>query len=246
MKRSRFSVRAIAFLLLCLVLFTACASKGAVTLKYENGAYRNAEKGMAFLCAPICYRASSARVSEGAVAVLVSDYADNKYLYAIDNADSAKWLSTEDFTLYCAEGILLPSLAQMQPTLITNAQAGFGVSVINDELIIADIVETYEKGTTVPRAKIIPPVDERYEMVFSSDIYKGVLYVLECWRFTEDVKVYAKLTADGSVPDYYPGIQAEIVNGEAVFNLGKTLIYDRAADTCYPIGSSYNDYFPIE
>ena len=83
-------------------------------------------------------------------------------------------------------------------------------------------------------------------MVFSSDTYTGVLYVLECWRFTDDVKVYAKLDANGQIPaDLYPGIQAEIVNGEAVFNLGKTLVYDRYTELCYPLGSAYDAYFPM-
>lgn len=244
MKQMSRAIRALSLILLCITLFTAC-SRGAIKLKYENGAYRNADKDMAFRCAPICYRASSALLDDGAVAVLVSDYDTDKHLYAIENADPAKWLSSEDFTLYCADGVLLPSLAQMKPTLITNSQAGFGVSVIHDEAIIADLIETYEKGTTVPSAKIIPSVAERYEMVFSSDIYKGVLYVLECWRFTEDVKVFAKLTDDGKIPELYPGLQAEIVNGEAVFHLGKTLVYDRSAEVCYPIGNSLNDYFPI-
>lgn len=243
MKRRIFAGTALVLLLA--IMLSAC-SGGAVKLQYENGAYRNAEKGLAFRCAPICYRAASAMVDDGAVAILKSDYDADVMLYAIEGLDSKLWMASEDHTLYCGDGVVLPTLAQMKPTLVTNSQAGFGIAVISDAREIADLIETYEKGSTVPSVKIIPVPQERYEMVFSSDTYTGVLYVLECWRFTDDVKVYAKLDANGQIPaDLYPGIQAEIVNGEAVFNLGKTLVYDRYTELCYPLGSAYDAYFPM-
>ncbi len=232
-------------LLTVAILLSACAG-GAPTLEFENGAFRDSNKELAFHCAPVCYRAASANDQDDAVAIVKSPLHGEAPLYTVEGMDASIWLSSADHTLYYAEGTELPSLAQLKPTLVANALAGFSVSVISDARTIADLVEIYEKGTTVPRQKIIPMHEERYEMVFSSDTYVGILYVLECWRFTEDVLVYAKLDANGQIPaDLYPGIHAEIVNGEAVFNLGKTIVYDRYADVCYPVGSAYDAYFPI-
>lgn len=231
-------------LLTVAILLSAC-SGGAPTLEFENGAFRDPNKVLAFHCAPICYRAASANSKANAVAIVKTSLAETP-LYSIEGLDSALWLSAEDHTLYHAEGTELPTLSQLKPTQISNTLADFGVSVITDTQAIADLVETYEKGTTVPRQKIIPMHEARYEMVFSSETYAGILYVLECWRFSEDVLVYARLDGSGRIPaDLYPGIHAEIVNGEAVFNLGKTLVYDRYADVCYSVGSAYDAYFPM-
>lgn len=233
-----------AALLVCAILLSSC-SGGAVKLKFDNGAFRNDREGMAFHYAPICYRAASAKKKDGAVAILQSG-SDDVMLYAIEDMDAQKWLTDENFMLYYGEGETLPTLAQLKPTLITNSQAGFGITVIDDPTEIADLLETYEKGTSVPSQKIIPMKDERYEMVFSSNTYPGILYLLECWRFSEEVIVYSTLDENGQIPtDLYPGIRAEIVNGTAAFYLGKTLLYDRHADVCYPLGSAYDAYFPL-
>ena len=59
--------------------------------------------------------------------------------------------------------------------------------------------------------------------------------------------VYAKLNADGSIPDLYPGIKSEITEqGEAVFHLGKNLMYDRANDCFYAVGEVLESYFFTE
>ena len=104
-------------------------------------------------------------------------------------------------------------------------------------------MEIFEKGTTVPAGKIIPSPESRCELLFSSSVYPGLAYSLEYWKFAADVDVYAPLTPSGEIPNLYPGIRAEIVNGEAVFHLGNALIYDRAEDRVYSIGTLLDSYF---
>lgn len=233
-------------LLVCAALLVSCG--GATELTYENGAYRNEKSGAAYVMAPLCYRAIS-RLDAEEIAKIVGTKSE-KILYAIEGLDSSLWLTDENFDLYYSETLNLPELWEMNVTDISLCLSGayaVPVATIEQAAQIADVVETYEKGTTIPGDKVIPQPETRYEMLFLSSDYPGIAYVLEYWKFAQEVDVYAKLNEDGSVPDLYPGIKSEInEQGEAVFHLGENLVYDRANDCFYAVGGVLESYFFTE
>lgn len=239
--------RAILCAVLCAALYmpllTSCAG-GAVKLTYEGGAYRNEKSGAAFVNAPICYRAVSRRNDE-VIARIVSKQGSDILLYAIDEMDSSRWLTDDDFSVYYSEAAALPTLREMQcnsATLCISGSYTYPLGTIDKQAEIDDLVEIYELGTTVPSSKIILQPEKRYELLFTSELYPGLAYSLEYWKFTEEVYIYAPLDENGEIPDLYPGIHAEAVNGEARFQLGTSLVYDRSADRCYAIGSILESY----
>lgn len=231
-------------LLAALLLLSSC-SGGAMKLTYENGAYRNSKKGAAFLAAPACYRAVS-RAQDEIVAKIERKSGGDIELYAIEGMDSALWLTDKSYTLYYSEGTSLPALWEMKINRVSICKTDvytFPLGSIDNRAEIDDLIDIYRNGTTIPRAKIIPSPSSRSELLFFSEQYPGISYSLEYWKFDEGVDVYAPLTEDGSIPDLYPGIRAEIVNGEAVFRLGKALVYDRDADRMYAVGNIIESYF---
>ena len=232
-------------LLAGLVLLTSCG--GAAELHYADGAYRNEKDGTAFVLAPLCYRALS-RLEDEEIARIVGTR-NEKPLYAIEGMDSALWLTDENFDLYYSESVALPELWEMRVTRISQCVSGayaLPLRTITRSEQIDDVIETYRLGTTVPGEEIIPQPASRYELVFESSDYPGIAYVLEYWTFTEDVEVYAPLNADGSLPDLYHGLEAEIRNGEAVFQLGRYLMYDRVSDRVYVMKDILESYFTNE
>ncbi|MBE6633781.1 MAG: hypothetical protein E7620_05510 [Ruminococcaceae bacterium] len=235
-------------LCLSLVLLLSACSGGAYTLTYSNGAYRNEKQNAAFVLAPLCYRAASALTDE-TVAVIKSSYGKDVPLYAIEGMDTAKWLTDDQFDVYCNEQLALPSLSQMNASYVTLSYITypFEIGRIEKAAEIADLVDRYENGTSIPAAKIIPPPENRFELLFFSNTYKGLAYSLEYWKFSEEVLVHAKLTEDGQIPNLYPGVTAtiEVVNGvsEAVFHLGSGLVYDRTQDLFFPMGTQLESYF---
>ena len=239
--------RAVLCAALCAPLLTSCAG-GAVKLTYENGAYRNEKSGLAFVTAPICYRAVSRR-SDEVIAKIAAKQGSDVLLYAIDGMDSSKWLTDDSFAVYYGEAAGLPTLRGMQCSRATLCMSGsytYPLGTIEKQEEIDDLVEIYELGTTVPSSKIIPQPEKRYELLFLSELYPGLAYSLEYWKFNEEVYVYTPLDENGEIPDLYPGIRAEIVNGEARFQLGTSLVYDRSADRCYAIGNILESYLTAD
>ena len=240
-------VRLLALALACMALLSSC-SGGAFTLTYSNGAYRNEKQGVAYRWAPTNYRAVSAKTDE-TVAVIKSERSADVPLYAIGDMDPALFLTDSTYSIYYSEKTTLPTLAELKPTYVTLSfmTYAFEIGRIENKAEIDDLVEIYSKGTTVPAAKVIPSPESRYELLFFSDTYKGISYALEYWKFAEEVVLYTRLTAEGGIPDTYPGIHATIeeVSGErvAVFHLGSGLVYDRSQDCFYAIGSILESYF---
>ena len=238
----------LAVLCLSLILLLTSCSGGAYDLIYSNGAYRNEKQNTAFVLAPLCYRAVSA-LTEETVAVIKNSYGSDVPLYAIEGMDTTKWLTDEQFDVYCDENLALPKLSQMNTVYITLSYITypFEIGRIEKASEIADLVGRYENGTSIPASKIIPAPENRFELLFFSSTYQGIAYSLEYWKFSEEVLVHAKLTENGEIPNLYPGVTAtvEVVNGvsEAVFHLGTGLVYDRTQDLFFPMGSQLESYF---
>jgi len=241
MKQS-WRLRWILLLAAAAALFSAC-SGGAVKLSYENGAFRNSKTGAAYLQAPVCYRAVSIRKNQ-VVAKLNGVPEENSALYAIGDMDSEKWLADQTYAVYYGEGEPLPTLREMNVNCVTLCQIGAynaAIGVLEGRAEIEDLVDIYERGTTVARSAVVPSAGSRFELLFSSETYPGLYYVLEYWKYAEEVVIYAQLE-NGEIPSGYPG-RAEIVNGEAAFHLGTGLVYDRSADRFYAIGDILESYF---
>lgn len=241
-------IRRFALLLALAALLSAC-SAGAMELKFENGALRDEKKEVAFLTAPFNYKAVAIELDRQ-VAIIKSSKGADVPLYAVKGMDRTKWLAKEDYTLYYSADVKLPTLSEMQVTSVSVSRVSSTVletGRLESKAEIDDLVEIYEKGTTIPRNKVAATSSARFELLFFSDTYEGIAYSLEYWKFDSEVVIYAALTESGEIPSLYPGISASIeeISGErvAVFHLGKGLIYDRTRDCVYAVGSVVEDYF---
>ena len=220
-------IRMLALGLVCLSLFCACG-KGAYTLTYEDGYFRNDAKEASYAEAPVCYRACSALKGE-TVAKISGLRLEDVPLYAIENLDPDQYLTDESYTLYYSTALTLPTLAEMKPYCISLVQTGDNTATELDSLgeentaEISDLVEILSRGTSYPGQKLSAYTpDQRFELLFHSKEYPGFFYVLEYWHFEST---------------------ATFKDGETEIDVGKGVVYDRAADRFFVMGDILESYF---
>lgn len=250
MKRFGIGRRVIAGALLLITLLLAVACKGgAAELSYKEGAYRSEDGTKTYRQAPLCYKAVSV-LDDEVVAVIKFSKGDDMPLYAIEGMDPSLWLANENYEVYCGEGALLPSLREMKVSYITCSElssVAIEMGRIEGAAEIADLVDIYEKGTTIPSKKVTATPTARYEILFFSSLYPGLTYSMEYRKYSAEVTFATRLNEDGSLPDTYPGLNATVeeLAGEqvAVYHLGDGLLYDRTNDRYYAIGDLLEGYF---
>ena len=220
-------LRISALLMISLLLLCACAKK-APALTYQDGAYRNEAQDVVFYKASMNYRAQSI-VREPVIFNLSRNAKqDPTPLYAIDGLSESDWLTDESFTIYHNRNITLPSLTQMNPDTVymrlsgdhTGSMAGYLGEDRKAE--IDDLVDILTNGTSHPGNKIALAPTSCYELLFASEEYPGIFFVLEYWTYDETV---THIDEAGKIP------------------LKKGIVYDVVTDRFFVMGEILEGYF---
>ena len=222
--KKRTSLCLLALLLVCTALFSACG-KSAYTLTYADGAFENAKKELAFQEAPVCYRAASAL--KGETVANISGFRPNDIpLYAIEGMDADEFLTDDSFTLYYEKGVKLPTLTELNTSHISLSELGNDVAMeidrLEDTAAIGELVTMITDGTSYPSQKLAAYSPKRFEILFFSQDYEGIIYVLEYWKYTDTTTF--------------------LDNGQEI-NVGKGVVYNRAADRFYIMGDVLENHF---
>ena len=228
--------------LLLALLLGSCAGKKA-TFTFANETYRNEKTGVVYRVASPCYR-SATYFEDTFVGTYRPKRGTEIKFYRVEKSDGL--LTDEDHLIYYPEGTVLPTLEEMQITVIDLCkQDKITVSflTIEEETQIASIVRAYTKGSPLPMERIHADVKERYNLVFTAG-ESELVYELEYLTFADELVIYEPLR-DGQIPDTYPGIPADVVTSDgeqvAAFRFGTQLIYDRDAGTCFKVSKLIED-----
>lgn len=199
--------------ILCSVLLLASCS-GKVKLTDSHGAYATAKNGIKYNYASICYEPIALGEEYGELAV--GELFSYK-VYTVPDMDSAQWLATEEYNILYAQGVSLPTLAQMKPNAIgvhTMESSGLEVFRISDAAVVEAIAKAYESGERVEYPATV--ADEKYKVKFYGDVLKGVCYSLTYLEYAEDI-------TDGDV------------------NYGKYFLYDTFDKIFVPVGDAIHN-----
>lgn len=220
-------IRSVALLLAILCLLPACTKK-AYELELEDGVFQNEKKELAFAEAPACYRACSALTGE-VIANITGLWSEALPLYAIEGLSTENYLTDANYTLYYNTNLTLPTLAEMKPHYIslgspgTNSATELDALTESEQTQIDDLVEILTVGTSYPASKITAYTPEsRFELLFLSKEYPGFFYVLEYWKYTDPIT---------------------FSDGDREITVQKGVVYDRAENCFYVMGSILEDYF---
>lgn len=121
-------------------------------------------------------------------------------LYTLPDMDADAWLAAEDGTVFYADGVTLPTLAEMAPTAVyvyTNDEAAVMKAEITDADVVAGLVAACaeDKGGSFSSAATL---SSEYSVRFASEQYPGLYY---CLRYVEYEDAY--YLYDGETRTHY-------------------------------------------
>ena len=254
----------VSLVLLCAILTVSvlCASCTPSMKKEDNGGFRNPQTDICYYPAPLNYYAKP--YGEDAYAkIKLGKGSDDVLLYQIEGADPERYLVSNGYTIYCAEGAELPELLDLPCVRVgiydTQVSSNDG-NITNAEEIQA-LKELHKNGAYTSLNNVglyITDSTNWYDLHFFGDgAYKGVYYQLKYGVFTEDVIITELVEKDenGHIINLYPGmtptIEEKTFEGKtymvAVYNFGKEIMCDMTTGNCYRIEDSLLSYItPVE
>ena len=240
-------------LLLCATLFlTACNKPTALDMDVKSGSFTNTKTGVTYLRAPTCYEAISV-LKDRKVARVQYKGMDDLTLYEVEFSTSEQIISSEEGELFYAQGMVLPTVWEMQPERIYVGQVGgsldFAVALIEKADDIEALIEIYRDAVPFSEKDMLDNtlIRTRYDLRFYSQHYPSFYYCITYWQFSEDVLVYEVIDSiEGFVPTYTTALNITFEeDGDelcAVYNFGKGILYDRDAKACYAVGDIIYSY----
>ncbi len=238
------------FLLLALTLLLASCGK-VPTVKMDGEIYTIDSLGR-FLPASERYQAK-AIFTEEALARISRKGMDDLLFYEIEGVASDRMIATEDYDLFYAEGLRLPELWEMEPTLALickNAEVSYSVAALEGEPL-DEIVTRAQSAAAFPAAEMLTGLSyEGYEIKFESALYPGIYYRLNYRQYAEDVCIYQVVDDPNAFDPLYPDTPYTTedysyeedgvakVEHNVVYNFGKYILYDRTTGKCFAIGDA--------
>ena len=170
--------------LLCMLSLASCKA----TLKPgENGLYDSQNK-ITYSHASTVYEATALVKEYGKLAVTDKEsYA----LYTIPGMDPTEMLATEDYNIVYAEGVAMPTLLEMAPTVlricVDGSETVREIHMMDDAVAIASLVNAFTTGKSLSYPAGSPL--RSYKARFESTQYPGFYYTLTYVEYGEDVEI---------------------------------------------------------
>jgi hypothetical protein len=250
--------------LLCVVLVFSCllTSCKTPTLKNDNGGFRNPQTDVTYYPAAPNYFCKPTGGDAYARIKSPAGGADI-LLYEIEGIDPVRYLVSNGYTVYCAEGAVPPELYDLPCVRvgIYDTQVASNDGNVTNASEIAALKDLHKNGshTTLNNVGLyITESTDWYDLHFFGDgEYKGIYYQLKYGVFTEDVIITELVERDsnGHYVDLYPGvpyvIEQKTYEGKeytvATYNFGKEIMCDMITGNCYRIENSLLSYItPVE
>jgi hypothetical protein len=213
----RFKMRKIICALLGVVVLLSLSlssCSGGVKLTDKNGGCVDAKSGTRYNYASICYEPISLGDEYGELSVgKLFTYK----LYTVKDMEKSQWLATEENNILYAEGVSLPTLAEMKAHTIgvfTMESSGLEVFRVGDKKLVESVVKAYEEGEKLTYPMIAAA--EKYKVKFYGDTLKGVCYSLTYLEYADDI--------------FEDGV-----------NYGRYFLYDAFDRIFVPIGNEIHD-----
>lgn len=172
--------RFIKLVLILVLLISCCSCKDNIRrFKHEAGRFIDERSGTVYVAAPYGYEAT----------YKTDEYAKNSAgtvtFSTIAKSDPQMWLAGDDYTLYYAEGVTLPTLDTLNCTNIYVCVSTEKTTVcyidITDNSVIENVIKAYSAGRTATLPD--EPTREAYDLRFYSNDYP-MLYM------TYSLKIY--------------------------------------------------------
>ena len=228
-------IHLLALALAALAIFASCGRAATFTVDREG--YRDPKSGAIYH--HVSHFHATAYDPDSLVGVYRSPGGSLTSFYRVEAMDGV--LTDGNYEIYVSDGVTLPSFSDMPlagaALCVPGMTAGATMPVLFsfDSAAAERLRDALSNGVSFPSSRILATATVSYDLIFThTDL--PLAYQLVYREYDSEILVYEPLTADGQVPDLYPGIRGEKLNdAEAVFHFGTQLIYDSDARVCYPI-----------
>lgn len=253
--------RIVSFALVCTMLVLSCfltACRAPAMKKEDNGSLRNPQTNICYYPAPLNYYAKIPTGGEPYARIKLDNGNEDILLYEIEGLDPERYLISDSYALYYAEGEALPALFDLPCVRvgIYDTQVASNDGNITDENSIDALKNLHKNGTFTSLDNVSLYADNStnwYDLHFFGDgEYKGIYYQLKYGVFVEDVIIteLVEKDANGHYIDIYPGVPYEFAqetySGKeytvAKYNFGKEIMCDMITGNCYMLKSSLLPY----
>ena len=180
----RMSLLLITAALLCALSLTACKT----TLKPgENGLY-DEKNQISYSHASTVYEATALVKEYGSLALSSKE---SYVLYTIPGADPTEMLATEDYNIVYAQGVTMPTLSEMAPSIlricVDSSENVREVGNITDGVTVLSLVQAFTNGENISYPAAAPL--RSYIVRFESTKYAGFFYTLTYVEYANDVEI---------------------------------------------------------
>jgi len=237
---------------LMLAVLLACTSCSSVTvMESKDGAYVNPDTGIVYHPAPANYESVAVNKAE-VIASLGSADMEETYLYAIDGVTTKQFLTTSYNDVFYADGIVLPTLRQMNANRVLFTQTKVltaSLVQISEVDVLEKLVSAYE-GTGFDSELMIfedgciRKLD--FRLKFESADYPSIYYTLDYYSYSKEITLWEPIADAEHFEILYPGVEVTTAeeNGYlyAVYHFGTDFLYDHVTGICYPLWDTLDDY----
>ena len=254
MKRT-FRIALLCAVLIFACLFTACKP---VALEKESGGFRNPKTDILYSPAEPNYRAKPVG-GDAYARIKVRKGIDDMLLYEIDGLDPERYLVSDSYTIYCAEGAELPNLFDLPCTHVgiydTQVASNDGNITVAVEIAALKDLHKYGVFTSLNNVAAYLEIERMnadwYDLRFmGSGEYSGIYYQLKYVVCPQDVIITEWVEDPDDFTDFYPGVPFEtewrtydgVDYFMADYNFGKEILVDDTMGRCYKLDSSLLPY----
>lgn len=183
MKRDRWSRYTVGVLALCLLL--GCLAGCGDDMKETGGVIKSEDGAKSFHHASTVYGA----VEVGKKLGTLTETSIKVDVYAIEGQSADEWRVTEDGYVLYADGVHLPTLAEMAPTSLELCAMSSGkrIRTVTEAAILADAVQAYTEGESADYG--LAPRDplRTYQLRFLSETYSFLSFTVVYIEYEADV-----------------------------------------------------------
>ncbi len=172
-------------LALALIPVMLILSSCGMTLKEAGGMdVVDSSSGKVWKHASTCYEAVELGDKVGSLKVAKNYTLD---LHEIEDMDADSWVATEEGDVLYADGVHLPSLAEMTPDGMLICVEATTIKVIH-EIVESSVLSTIVNDYTGNQSVEYPasPFLRTYRLRFTSEAYEGLYYCLTYGEYAED------------------------------------------------------------
>ena len=244
--------RTVGLLVLALALLLCACSGDLPAFEKDGDGYVNPETRVSYLAAPWNYEVFE-RMENRPVVRIAQDKIDDVILYEVKDTDPSHYLSTENYDLFYASNLTLPTLAELNPSSVMvcqGADRSFVIETITDAADVAAILAAAQARPLDPDSFDASEEHANFTLKFVSEQYPAFYYRFYYRQYDAPIESWVPIENADSFEVLYENADVRVEEDSdglyAVYTLGVGVIYDYETGIFYTVGDLIAEYLQLD